>query len=107
MNPRYDRAIDIFFPSTKEALEFGKQKLKIEVVGYDKPGADLPLAADKPKVEIGVNVPAGASDAEEEPSALFEGIGKIWRTAGKFVSVRQETDVNRYDIDCFKEAEES
>lgn len=109
MNPRYGKAIDIFFPSTSEALEFGKQDIEMVIVGYDEPGAELSPTAEAPAVEIGTMVkPVAANGADYEASGRWlESLRQIWRVAGRLVSVRQEPDVNRYDIDCFSEEAES
>lgn len=40
MNARYDGYyMDIWFPSTSEALEFGRKKVQITIVAYKEPGA--------------------------------------------------------------------
>jgi 3D (Asp-Asp-Asp) domain-containing protein len=49
MNPRYDKAIDIYFPSTSEARDFGSEFLEITVAGYGEPGQKLPREIEKEK----------------------------------------------------------
>ena len=51
MNPKYNQAIDIFFPSTSEALEFGRQELEIQIIGYGEVGQDLDEPKDPPQKE--------------------------------------------------------
>jgi 3D (Asp-Asp-Asp) domain-containing protein len=42
MNSRYNGYyLDIWFPSTREALDFGRKKLDITILAYDEPGAEL------------------------------------------------------------------
>lgn len=84
MNRRYDGYyMDIWFPSTSEALEFGRKKLDITIVGYEKPGADI-------------------SDPTPSPEPIAEE-QSIWRSIGdsigNFLGARTY-DVNRYDVDC-------
>lgn len=49
MNPRHQQSIDIFFPSTSEALEFGRRLLTISIIGYGTPGQ--PIREDEEKKE--------------------------------------------------------
>jgi 3D (Asp-Asp-Asp) domain-containing protein len=96
MHPRYYYAIDIFFPSTSEALSFGRQKLEVKILGYGRPGQ--PLVRDNLSPEP---IPI----AETEPDLtlvqyVFDN-ARSWQTwAGTFLGARSP-DVNRYDVDCF------
>lgn len=89
MNTRYDGYyLDIWFPSTSEALEFGRKKLDIKIVGYDKPGAELspspsPVVAEVPKKTIWQSVSSSASALSE---LLFT----------------KTYNPDQYDVDCTK-----
>lgn len=82
MNARYDGYyMDIWFPSTSEALEFGRKKLTITIVGYGEPGDVL---------EEPTPVPSVAPEPEKT----------IWRAIADFLVVKTYKDPNRYDVDC-------
>ena len=102
MNPRYPNSVDIFFPSTSEALEFGSKKLDIVIIGYGEPGQQLPR-----------EMPPAPEPEEGDPEIVIANsppltdriLGRFtyWqRVAGDFVGLRSY-DVNRYDIDCLAE----
>lgn len=96
MSSRYDGYyIDIFFPHTDEALEFGKQKQTITIIGYGEPGQPLP--GEEPPQEEVVN--------QEETSGFVNQIrGRLQyvsRTIGQLIGARAPAEVNRYDVDCF------
>ncbi len=96
MNPRYDKAIDVYFPSTSEARDFGSEFLEITVAGYGEPGQKLPREVEKEKT------------AEEE-SADSQGTTKVNPVRAQFTKISRlflgtkSYDVNRYDVDCFTE----
>jgi 3D (Asp-Asp-Asp) domain-containing protein len=51
MNSRYQNGyIDIWFPSTKEALAFGRARVKIKIEDYGTPGQALAREADSQQV---------------------------------------------------------
>lgn len=110
MNPRYPNSIDIFFPSTSEALAFGRQKLDIIIIGYGKPGQPLPreqsvapatesASAAKPDP----NTPATTSSAPDFTDRIIGRVNYWQRVASDFVGLRSY-DVNRYDINCFTQS---
>ncbi|HLC49008.1 MAG TPA: hypothetical protein VJI96_01320 [Candidatus Andersenbacteria bacterium] len=78
--------IDIWFPSTSKALEFGRRKLEITIVAYGKPGAALtPTPAQK--------------ITESEQERLRESlISSIFSLSKKLFS--KTYDPNKYDVDC-------
>jgi 3D (Asp-Asp-Asp) domain-containing protein len=94
MNTRYYKAIDIFFPSTSSALEFGRQTIEIEIVGYGEPGQILPREEQ--------------SDEETNNNSGFLGRLRIrfnglrWVTT-RMLSTKVSSDVNRYDVNCFSQ----
>lgn len=72
MGQRYNGYyMDIWFPATSQALVFGRQKLKIRIVGYGTPGQDLTVR-----------------------SSWTDTLGRWLRTAAG-------QDVNQYDVKCF------
>lgn len=77
MNSRYSGYyLDIWFTSTKEALEFGRKKLDITIVRYDEPGAQL---------------------IEPTPTPVPEK-KNLW----DLIFTKIYSDPNRYDVDCSK-----
>jgi 3D (Asp-Asp-Asp) domain-containing protein len=95
MNPRYGGYyIDVFLPHTTEALDFGRQKLTVTIIGYGEPGQPLP----------------GEKVAEQEASPVLEEEDFVERlntqfqvvqqVIGRFIGART-LDPNRYDVDCF------
>lgn len=130
MHPRYQRRLDIFFPSTSEALEFGRRLLEIRIVGYGSPGqpirapepkppaakAKASPAARRPKTSPPAKQPVSAERATALQSipALPEGItldspSTLDRARFAWYSVRQlmqftaarRRNVNRFDVNCF------
>lgn len=89
LHSRYQgRFIDIWFPSTAEALAFGRQRLEATIVGYGTPGQTLNTRPG----QRGVQKPT----VIERASLRFIAFTRIIsRTIG--------TNVNQYDVDCFKQ----
>lgn len=104
MNPRYPNSIDIFFPSTSEALEFGSKKLDIVVIGYGEPGQPLPRELPpEPEPDEGEDIPEIVDS--NPPNLADRVVGRLtyWqRVASDLVGIRAY-DVNRYDVDCLTE----
>jgi len=75
MNSRYNGYyLDIWFSSTREALDFGRKKLDITILEYGEPGAELS--------------PSPSIQPEKK---------KFWQ-----LFTRTYTDPNAYDVDCSK-----
>jgi len=75
MNSRYDDSyLDIWLTSTEEALNFGRRKLEVTVIGYTEPGS---FVRDK-------NIPT---------------VG-FWQRVGSFLGARVGLDVNQNDVAC-------
>lgn len=82
MSSRYQgKYLDIWFPSTAEALEFGRRKLEIQVVEYGTPGQEL--TATTPK----------------KPGVLKRASLQFLAMSAKVAAVLP-ANVNRFDIDC-------
>lgn len=117
MHPRIKRSIDIFFPSTSQALEFGRRLLTVSIIGYGTPGQPIREAAPEkpaPKKPPARKAPAKKASAKPAP-APHEPVSIIQptiRTRAQLawyalryylqsVAARRQADVNRFDVDCF------
>lgn len=88
MAPRFDGYyMDIWFPSTSEALEFGRKKISITIVEYAEPGALLESPIPTP-------VPV------EEKKTIWRSIGDSVTALGHFLVTKTYGDVNQHDVDC-------
>lgn len=88
MNSRYDGYyLDIWFPSTSEALDFGRKKLPITIVDYAEPGA-------------AIESPSPSPDVSDEKKTIWASIGDSVSAIGHFLVTRTYSDVNRHDVDC-------
>lgn len=67
--------LDVWFPSTSDALTFGRRKLEIKIIGYGTPGQTL-----TPPVPQKVS---------------------LLRRAGGWLRTAVNPNVNRFDVDCF------
>lgn len=91
MNSRYaGYFLDVWFPSTSQALQFGRRKLVVTILDYGQAGQQL---AASPAVEKQNIV------AEEPPESFLERISG-WLTA------RVALDPNRHDVKCNDPADE-
>lgn len=94
MNPRYaGRYLDIWFPSTSQALEFGRRNLEIVIVGYGKPGQEL-------TTDDRAAVPSTWQRAQARFTAFTQTISAALLT-------RINPNVNRYDVDCTQTAQQT
>lgn len=85
MNSRYrGYFLDVWFPSTSQALEFGRRKLIVTILGYGEVGQPL---NPSPILEK-------AKTVAEEPSDNMLKIISNWLTA------RVAFDPNRHDVKC-------
>jgi 3D (Asp-Asp-Asp) domain-containing protein len=89
MNARYTGyIIDIWLPSTQEAINFGRQVFDITIVGYGKPGDSLesptptPVSAQKPVPE----------------KTIWKSITDSAQFIGEFLVGKANN--NRYDVSC-------
>lgn len=95
MNPRHSGYyIDVFLPHTDEALEFGRQKLTVTVIGYGEPGQPLPGE------KIAEQEESPAPEEENFVEKLNDQFQVVQQVIGRFIGARA-TDPNRYDVDCF------
>lgn len=85
MNARYrGYFLDVWFPSTSQALEFGRRKLIVTILGYGQVGQALNPTPTPEKMK---------TVAEEPSRGLLEVISN-WLTA------RVALDPNRHDVKC-------
>lgn len=76
--------MDIWFPSTSQAREFGRRKLVVTILSYGEVGQALAISPTPEK---------NKTVAEEPPESFLERISR-WLTA------RVALDPNRYDVKC-------
>ncbi len=87
MNSRYaGKYLDIWYPSTSEALEFGRKNVEVEVIGYGKPGQQLSREAK-----------AGAPTVFKRANLRFVAFTK---TLSSYLTTKIKGDVNRHDVQC-------
>lgn len=102
MNSRYDGYyLDIWFPSTTSALEFGRRKIEITIVGYGEVGQVV-----RPEKKEAATTDAAEETLElsEEEASVWENVKKQVSTITTFLTARLRGDVNKYDVDCFSES---
>lgn len=89
MNNRYKGYyMDIWFPSTSQALEFGRKKINITIVAYGKPG-DV-LVSPTPS-------PALRADSKDKKS-IWNSVADSVSFIGQFLMTK--VDPNHYDVTC-------
>lgn len=91
MASRFQNHIDIWFPATSEALQFGRRSVEFEVVGYSTPGESLALyyAVQRP-------------DTIAKGPSFLERIGLRAQSLGRSLSRYIGANVNQHDVDCFR-----
>lgn len=87
MNPRYQgKFIDIWFPSTQQAREFGRQTLSVAIVGYGTPGQ--PLVKNR---------------ANEDDFSVIHRSSLRFIAATRYISSFLSAKVSSQDVDCFND----
>lgn len=98
MNPRYQGYfIDIWFAKTSDALQHGRRSLEVKIIDYGVPGQEIRRENAGSEQD---------SDQFEEPGVLQRArlrMLALSRSLGK--QLRVTVDPNRFDVDCFAEAE--
>lgn len=108
MNARYGgNYLDIWFPATSQALEFGRRKLEITVVGYGEPGQPLIQPNPSPAAVV---VEAAGEAREEAPTmirtekdlvpVISRAAKNWWERVLNQIGARLTGNVDRYDVDC-------
>lgn len=91
MNPRYDGYfIDLWFPSTSSALEFGRKKLNATIIGYGSPGDNVRGELSQQEDEV-----------EFEDPTLWDTVKNSIALLTSTIAARKPGDVNQYDVNCF------
>jgi 3D (Asp-Asp-Asp) domain-containing protein len=101
MNSRFNGYyMDMWFPSTSDALEFGRRKLEVTVVGYGVPGQDVREEEHtQPQAdEAGLETEDTAWDRTKVRFQIFNTV------VSNIIRAQVRSDVDRYDIDCLREA---
>jgi 3D (Asp-Asp-Asp) domain-containing protein len=102
MNPRYSGYyLDIWTTSTKEALEFGRKKLVVTIVGYGTPGQNLVQTKDKEKDNSVTVVPTPQPGLWDQ---IKGGLSSVGETLANLLPTRVSGNANRYDVNCFEES---
>lgn len=89
MADRFNSRIDIWFASTSQALDFGKRRVEITVVGYGQPGQLLTEAENN------------ATELARVQTSFWEDVKIRAQAVAKLISTRG-TGVNRFDVDCLE-----
>lgn len=108
MNSRYaGYYLDVWLPSTSDALEFGRRKLQITIAGYGKAGENLIPTPDASSRPEGRSPSAKPSPQAEEKSRILDrvknSVAAVSNGISSFIGTRALTNPNRYDIDCFSD----
>lgn len=90
MADRFNSRLDIWFAQTSQALDFGKRRVEITVIGYGQPGQTLAPAAEE-KEEI-----VSASE-----TVIWETVKLRARSLAELITARG-VGVNRFDVDCLE-----
>lgn len=92
MNARYRGSyIDVWFPSTSEALAFGRREITVTVVGFGKPGEDV---RDRDAIGERIRV----EDLDER--SFWDTVQTGFAAFGHLISAQRPRDVNKFDVDC-------
>lgn len=103
MNSRYrGHYLDIWFPATSQALEFGRRRLEITVVGHGEPGQLL--TSPTPVVASSPNVPDPDTlviRTEKDFAPVVARAAKSWwQRLLENIGARLTGDVDRFDVKC-------
>lgn len=93
MNVRYQgNYIDVWFPSTSEALAWGGKRAEVTVMGYAKPGKPMRESQEDKEIVIA-----------EVKTSFLEQLQNGFDNIGSLLGARKNTEfVNRFDVDCLE-----
>lgn len=92
MNSRYDGYfLDVWFPSTSSALQFGRKKMEVTIKAYGEPGQAIREEDDKT---------AQTDTGADEDPGLWASVRQQIALITTFLGARSGRDVNRFDVDC-------
>lgn len=102
MNSRYNlnsanqtKYLDIWFASTGDALQFGRQKLKIKVIEYGSPGQSLAVSPTPTPKPVTTPRPQLLDRAGEQVNTVFTSLTQ-------FLTAAAGRSPNYGDVDCSK-----
>jgi 3D (Asp-Asp-Asp) domain-containing protein len=97
MNSRYDGYyMDIWFPSTSSALEFGRHKLDITIIGYGNPGQDVratPTPTPSPEATT-------VTDSTNTKPGFWNTVKQDVSAITVFLTTKVNPNVNNADVNC-------
>ncbi len=97
MSPRYaGYYLDVWFPSTSEALVFGRQGLSITIVGYGQPGQDV-------RQEKNINDQSASTAPKGFFGRITNGVNALTDGLATFIGVRSPEELNKHDVNCFSD----
>jgi 3D (Asp-Asp-Asp) domain-containing protein len=102
MNSRYSissaqqaKYLDIWFASTSDALQFGRQKLKIKIIEYGSPGQSLiPSPSITPTIVV--------TPGPELLDRAGQRVNTVFTALTQFLTAAAGRSVNYADVDCSK-----
>lgn len=97
MNPRYaGYYLDLWFPSTTSALQFGRKQIAITITGYGDPGQEIRIAEPEQDKK---------ADATKKKISVWERFQTQLASIGELLGARRSGNVDQYDINCFVDSE--
>lgn len=97
MNSRYDGYyMDLWFPSTSSALQFGRKSISITITGYGKPGQDIRLVTTETENDE-------TATETEAAKGFWQNVQERLAFIGQLLGARSAADLNKHDIDCLVE----
>lgn len=108
MNSRYKGYyLDVWLPSTSEALVFGRKGQSITIVDYGTPGQeireDITNEKEPAKEKKPVKKPAAVTPQNDVFSLVKDGVSSLAYGLSTFIGTRLPPDVNKYDVDCLND----
>lgn len=98
MNPRYaGYYLDVWFPSTSSALQFGRKQIAITIKGYGDPGQDIRTAESEPEDK--------KAAATKKKVSVWEHLQTQLASISELLGARRRGNVDQYDINCLADAE--
>lgn len=96
MNSRYNGYfLDVWFPSTSSALQFGRKKMEITIKGYAEPGQSIR--------EVATNDEEDNRELVDDDPGVWANVRESIALITTFLGARTGGDVNRFDVDCTNE----
>lgn len=104
MNARYDGYfMDIWFPSTSQALEFGRKNLKVVVTGYAEPGTNVRSTASPSPSPDATAQGGDTRITQANQGSFWSSVRNTVGSLARFIGAKVSPSVNRYDVDCLSQ----